>query len=111
MRLYCYCNNCTKKVRLSSQAKTRYQLVNSWGVTFFINCPHCHLQTNIHVNNVCAESSLKNISLATASAGGTVGIIAGPFGVLIGLSIGAISGGIVRNNENISIKNFNNHYL
>lgn len=111
MKLYCYCSNCKRKVLLSSDAKTRYQLANSWGPTFLINCPHCQSQANIHVNNVRAESSRKNIPFATAGAGGAVGVVAGPLGVLIGLGVGAISGGIVRSNENIEIRNFNNHFL
>lgn len=111
MRLYCICNICTKKVLLSSNAKTRSQLAKYWGATFFINCPHCQRKTNIHVNIVRAEPSRKNIPFATAGAGGAVGVVAGPLGVLIGLGIGAISGGIVRSNENIEIRNFNNHFL
>ena len=111
MKLSCYCNHCTRKVHLSSQAKTRYHLVNSSGAIVFFNCPHCHSQTHIHANNVRAESSRKNIPFATAGAGGVVGIIAGPLGVLIGAGVGAISGSIVRNKENIEIQNFNNHFL
>lgn len=111
MRIYCQCNICTKKVLLSSTAKTRHQLANSWGTVFSINCLHCGSKHNVHINNVCAESSRKNITYATAGAGSAVGIIAGPLGVLIGLSVGVISGGIVYSIENKQIQNFNKHYL
>lgn len=111
MKIFCNCNNCGYKIHLASPAISRNQLANSWGASFFINCPSCQLQNQIHVNQVWAEVSHVKTLCATTVGGGAFGIIAGPLGILIGLAVGGVTGSVALSRDNEDVKYFNNNYL
>ena len=111
MKLSCNCNSCYRQVTLSSDAKSRQQLANTWGLVFTINCPYCQVQNQVHVNAVTAETTRNAAPVPAVVIGGLIGILAGPLGILIGSSIGGATGGVVRSKDNEAVRNFNMYYL
>ncbi|HTA83465.1 MAG TPA: hypothetical protein VK783_11040 [Bacteroidia bacterium] len=118
MRLSINCANqyCNRKIYLRSTAKTRLSLANTWGTYFFINCPHCKVQGQYHVNNTIAGPS-EPITHAPGAIGGVlsgllVGVLAGPLGMIIGGIGGGVAGGkISGGNEDKAIALFNNYHV
>jgi len=111
MKIYCKCNLCNGKIYLSSPAQSRQQLANNFGTNFFLNCSHCQLPNQVHINFVNAEPSYDKIPYFTILGGGLLGILAGPLGIFIGLAAGGTTGGIVRSRDIESVKRFNSNYL
>jgi hypothetical protein len=111
MRIYCNCNFCQRKIHLASSAKSRQQLANSRGVNISVDCNFCKSQNQINVNLVYAESSNNKTQYITIAGGGILGAIAGPIGVLIGLTAGGLAGSVTVSRENEAVRRFNSNYL
>jgi outer membrane lipoprotein SlyB len=63
------------------------------------------------VNQVKAESTRDKAPIPTVAGGGLLGILAGPLGIAIGLTAGAISGGVLRSKDKEAAKHFNSNYI
>lgn len=111
MKIFCTCEHCYQQIYLASEAKSRRQLSNSWGLVFGITCSACHQHNNVHVNNVRAETTHNLTPLPTTGGGILLGIIGGPFGMILGGIAGSVSGSIIRNNDIKSVSWFNNNYV
>src|SRR5437868_6555833 len=111
MKLFCSCYFCGNKNYLISDAKSRKELLVLYGQNFSLNCIRCKSQNQFNLNEVTAESSLKNVSLSATLGGGLIGILAGPLGVAIGLLAGRTVGGLIRSNDEKAASVFNDTHL
>lgn len=106
MKLFLNCYNCSHKIYLKSDAKSRRQLANSWGANFNITCPNCGHTYRYHVNHVSAETS--DGAVPGALIGGLIGLLGGPIGLLLG---GTVGGAISSTSAQQEVDKFNNNYL
>ncbi len=60
---------------------------------------------------VRAETSKNKVPIATTLSGCLIGVLAGPLGIIIGIGIGAVSGGAVFYNDHQEVENFNNNVI
>ena len=106
MRLICYCDSCRRKIIISSTAKSRSELLYKFGYSFSIICNHCYCKNNKNAYHVYAESTYAKTVVSTVG-GGTVGILGGPFGVMIGTALGWAFGAYLRSQDRKAAKEFN----
>ena len=103
MRLYVE-DEYGNKIPLDISARTRRELANKIGRTFYIG------NKRYSVNNVYAEPD-NNDTAAGAVIGGILGLLGGGLGVLIGGAAGGLIGGIRDNEEKDKVSQFNNSRL
>ena len=112
MKIFVLCSNCNWKTYLKPLAKTRQELSYSYGTQIQIDCSHCNNRNYLHINQVTAEASSNKIYLSGGGIGTVIGILGGPFGMLLGAAAGGLIGGAVGNkNEQDAVRRFNNSYL
>jgi len=99
MRLYVK-DKFGKKIPLDISARTRRELANKIGKSFFIG------NNRYYVNNVYAEPD-NNDTAAGTIIGGLIGLLGGGIGVLIGGVAGGLIGGIRDNDERDNVSRFN----
>ena len=107
MKLFIYCDNCSEKIYLKAEAKTKRELATKIGEHFNIVCPNCKNRQKFHVNEVEAESESSN-AIGGAILGGVLGLIGGPIGALSGSTIGGALGYGSDENDRKAVKRFNN---
>ncbi|MGP8214841.1 MAG: hypothetical protein ACLQQ4_04695 [Bacteroidia bacterium] len=91
----------------NSKAKSRRGLANQFGLQISFICPRCNCNTVHHPNEIFAESE-NVMALPGAGAGGVIGILAGPLGVIVGGLIGAAA---TRIGEETAVNNFNKYLI
>lgn len=75
MRLLSRCHHCQEDIKVKSLAHNRYELADSKGDFFEIQCPNCHEESRCHVNEVSATKSNYTIVLTLAVfVFGTIGV-------------------------------------
>lgn len=109
MQLYLHCQNCSRKITLGSDARTRSQLAYQWGPNFYIVCPHCQYQGFYSVHEVFAETNSKATPVG-AIIGGLIGLFLGPEGALIGSAIGGAGGFAKAEEDKRMVREFNDSY-
>lgn len=109
MKLYMDCHCCGKKIYLDSNAETRYDLLNQWGPTFQIMCPHCKQQSFYDVNEVNGE--FDNKAAPGAVVGGLIGLLAGPIGLIAGGTLGGLIGNNISDAEKKKVERFNRYFI
>ena len=111
MKLFFTCNVCNTKTHLLSEAKSRHELFLTYGKVLLITCNYCQAQNQINVNHIHAEVSKNKLPVLTSLSGGTIGVLLGPPGVIIGIGIGLAYGGIITKIDNTNVNNFNNNFV
>lgn len=108
MKLFFTCPVCQEKVYLAINAKTRQELSIRCGQSFHLQCTHCNTLCQVAPNAVVAEKSSLSAVLATTLGGGTIGSVAGPLGIGIGLLLGGLTARYIDITANKEVDYFNN---
>ncbi len=102
MRLYVVCPNTRQKIYLSNVVEHRSQLI-PW---FTLSCPHepgiFHQYSS---NDVFPEAEAGSL-IGGAIAGGLVGLLGGPEGIVLGGMIGAAMGASKEEEERKKVQRF-----
>lgn len=85
-----------------------YQIVRRLDLpsNFSVFCQYCRRTYSFSREDVLAEPDMGNTTIGGATIGGIIGILAGPFGALIGVVLGTAIGRIYEETERERIRNF-----
>jgi hypothetical protein len=102
MRLFVLCPNTKQKIYLTNVVEHRTQLIP----LFTLSCPYEHgLYHQYSSNDVIPEAELGSLT-SGAIAGGLVGLLGGPEGIIIGGMIGAALGASKEEEERRKVQRF-----
>lgn len=104
MRLYV--THCDRRIYLGISASDRYQLAESVGTRFRVQCPRCGGYYDYSVDEVVAEPE-SGAAPGGAILGGLIGLIGGPLGMLIGGGVGTLWGAKADQDEERKANRFN----